>query len=149
MPDNVSRMLQCIRMKQHRLYIEYKPGIMHTFCVMFCFAVTDFTYNDHTIRVRSPNCGCLVTWFCYLMIAKPGNKTATVSWPDPYVEYMQRIMHTVSWCCFVLSVARSIFTTSPPMEQPWRIWVNTRYGRRRTANIITTEPSTSCACFMR
>ena len=31
------------------------------------------------------NCGCLVTWFCYQLIAKPGNKTATVPWPDPYV----------------------------------------------------------------
>ena len=36
------------------------------------------------IWVRSRNCGCLVTWFCYQLIAKPGNKTATVSWPDPY-----------------------------------------------------------------
>ena len=34
--------------------------------------------------VRSRNCGCLVTWFCYQLIAKPGNKTAAVSWPDPY-----------------------------------------------------------------
>ena len=30
-----------------------------------------------------PFCGCLVTWFCYQLIAKPGNKTATVLWPDP------------------------------------------------------------------
>ena len=33
--------------------------------------------------VRSRNCGCLVTWFCYQLIVKPGNKTATVPWPDP------------------------------------------------------------------
>ena len=38
------------------------------------------------IWVRSRNCGCLITWFCYQLIAKPGNKTATVSWPDPYVQ---------------------------------------------------------------
>ena len=25
-----------------------------------------------------------ITWFCYQSIAKPGNKTAAVSWPDPY-----------------------------------------------------------------
>ena len=36
------------------------------------------------IWIRSRNCGCLVTWFCYQLIAKPGNKTATVSWPDPF-----------------------------------------------------------------
>ena len=36
------------------------------------------------IWVRSRKWGCLVTWFCYQMIAKPGNNTATLSWPDPY-----------------------------------------------------------------
>ena len=36
------------------------------------------------IRVRSRNCGCLVTWFCYQLIAKPGNKTAAVLWPDAH-----------------------------------------------------------------
>ena len=36
------------------------------------------------IWVRSRRHGCLVTWFCYQMIAKPGNKTAAPSWPDPY-----------------------------------------------------------------
>ena len=34
-------------------------------------------------------CGCLVTWFCYQLIAKPGNKTATVPWPDPYVKMLE------------------------------------------------------------
>ena len=37
------------------------------------------------IWVRSRNCGCLVAWFCYRLIAKPGNKTAAVSWPGSYV----------------------------------------------------------------
>ena len=37
------------------------------------------------IWVRSRDCGCLVTWFCYQLIAKPDNKTAAVPWPDrPY-----------------------------------------------------------------
>ena len=26
----------------------------------------------------------VVTWFCYELIAKPGNETATVLWTDPY-----------------------------------------------------------------
>ena len=38
------------------------------------------------IWVNSRNCGCLVTWFCYQLIAKPGNKTAAVPWPDPYAS---------------------------------------------------------------
>ena len=33
--------------------------------------------------VRSWRCGCFVTWFCYQLMAKPGNKTAAPSWPDP------------------------------------------------------------------
>ena len=28
-----------------------------------------------------------VTWFCYQMIAKPGNKTATPSWLNSYVLF--------------------------------------------------------------
>ena len=43
-----------------------------------------FAFVSKWIWVRSRNCSCLVTWFCYQLIAKPGNKTTTVSWPDPY-----------------------------------------------------------------
>ena len=49
------------------------------------------------IWVRSRNCGCLVTWFCYQLIAKPGNKTATVSWRDPHKSF-------VSWFKFPWSL---------------------------------------------
>ena len=44
------------------------------------------------IWVRSRNWGCLATWFCYQLIAKPGNKTVAVSWPDPYV--------LMAWWCY-------------------------------------------------
>ena len=37
-----------------------------------------------SIVYRSRKCACFVTWFCYQMIAKPGNKTGPPSWPDPY-----------------------------------------------------------------
>ena len=40
----------------------------------------------YCIWVRSQRCGCPVTKFCYQMIAKPGNKTAALSWPDPYLD---------------------------------------------------------------
>ena len=36
------------------------------------------------IWVRSRRWGCLVTWFCYQLIAKPDNKTVSPLWPDPY-----------------------------------------------------------------
>ena len=40
------------------------------------------------ISVMSRKYGCLVTWFCYHLIAKPGNKAAAPSWPDPYATGM-------------------------------------------------------------
>ena len=61
---------------------------------------------SHIIWVRSRNCGCLVTWFCYQLIAKPGNKTAAVLWPDPYaialnkyraVQYYTLLHMTSQW----------------------------------------------------
>ena len=35
----------------------------------------------------SGRCGCLVIWFCYHLIAKPDNKTATL--PDPIMTPLQ------------------------------------------------------------
>ena len=35
--------------------------------------------------LRSRRWACLVTRFCYHLIAKPGNKTGVPSWPDPHV----------------------------------------------------------------
>ena len=37
--------------------------------------------------VGSWRCGCLVVWFCYQLIAKPGNKTGAPPWPDPSAQY--------------------------------------------------------------
>ena len=34
--------------------------------------------HDYMGQVTSRRCGCLVTWFCYQMIAKPGNETAAL-----------------------------------------------------------------------
>ena len=53
--------------------------------VRICEKIDCIIMALHCIWVRSQNCGCLVTWFRYQLIAKPGNRTATVLWPDPYV----------------------------------------------------------------
>ena len=53
-------------------------------CVWSCCTIICCWFHIY-IWVRSRNCGCLVTWFCYQLIAKPGNKTVAVSWPDPYI----------------------------------------------------------------
>ena len=50
------------------------------------------------IWVRSRSCGCLVTWFCYQLIAKPGNKTATVSWPDPIWTRNDLFLSSIFFC---------------------------------------------------
>ena len=65
--------------------VEYvSPGLTCGEILSTC--VTSIWSNDTKCKwVRLRNCGCLVTWFCYQLIAKPGNKTATVSWPDPSI----------------------------------------------------------------
>ena len=71
------------------------------------------------IRVRSRRCGCLVTWFCYQLIAKPGNKTTTPSWSNPYVAhhkglvYHRGILSNIEWMLFEIrfSCALSISST--------------------------------------
>ena len=47
------------------------------------FLVCDMWHTAICSWVRSWNCGCLVTCFCYQLIAKPDNKTDPVPWPDP------------------------------------------------------------------
>ena len=60
------------------------------------------------IWVRSWNCSCLVTWFCYQLIAKPGNKTATVSWPDPY------ILMSIIFACLTFIFKRAFYFAKYP-----------------------------------
>ena len=50
------------------------------------------------IWVRSRRCGCLVTWFGFQWIAKPGNMTAAPSWPDPYIAWIRRHLIYYSHC---------------------------------------------------
>ena len=50
-----------------------------------------------SIWIRSRNCGSLVTWFCYQLIAKPGNKTATVLWLDPKWYSSSAILKDSVW----------------------------------------------------
>ena len=76
------------------------------------------------IWVRSWNCGCLVTWFCYQLIAKPGNKTAAVLWPDPY-RFLAATKQLYEQSC--LSVHHTFFTLSHHHESfrsnyLWQKW---------------------------
>ena len=66
--------------------------------------------------VRSRNCGCLVTWFCYQLIAKPGNKTAAVPWPDPciilWLQFQDDTASTKLCCCQWNLWVESLWQTS-------------------------------------
>ena len=59
---------------------------------------------------------CLVTWFCYHMIAKPGNKTAAPSWPDPSVYqytcnvFTSMILHSTSLLSFYIDIVLTLST---------------------------------------
>ena len=84
------------------------------------------SWNKFLIWVRSRRCGCLITWFCYQLIAKSGNKTAAPSWPDPYISYFFFTIkdiemahcksapwpHSYQWRCWSLPASHwYIFTT--------------------------------------
>ena len=63
--------------------LHYILRVINTTRTLLCLLW--FGYSRFYIWFRSRNYDCLVTWFCYQLTAKPGNKTATVSWPDPYI----------------------------------------------------------------
>ena len=66
---------------------------------------SDIHYNDGYMG-QVTKCGCLVTWFCYQMIAKPDNKTAAPSWPEPYIFFeVTQWWREVIYIFFDVSVA--------------------------------------------
>ena len=54
-----------------------------------------------------------LSWFCYQLIAKPGNKTATVPWPDPYDLYFIFTIATL----FVILIAHHKTAVTPICQQ--------------------------------
>ena len=85
-----------------------------------------------SIWVRSRNCGRLVTWFCYQLIAKPGNKTATVSWPDPYTYWLGYLVVVVIFIGFY-----NMSSTKPqPTQQHEFIQTTTKHNEVPTEHLI-------------
>ena len=88
-----------------------------------CALVSSYLYSTCIIWVRSWNCGCLVTRFCYQLIAKPGNKTATVSGPDPY-----KVSILTLWFPFLYPDISVRETNACPLANAsafWAGWVET------------------------
>ena len=80
---------------EYNLLLSMASGLNYYF-LFFC----DKQESSSSVTqrwVRSRKCGCLVTWFCYQMIAKPGNKTATASLSDPYADHFD----VMTWPCFL------------------------------------------------
>ena len=76
---------------------------------MYFYVISHKRTFHMCIWVRSRNCGCLVTWFCYQLIAKPGNKTAKVPWPDPYLDSPTHHHHNM----YCLIGSRKMYSTIP------------------------------------
>ena len=68
---------QRCKVLQHQQPWSWPYGLGHRGAAGFAAS----TAMVMTIWVRSQRCSCLVTWFCYQMIAKPGNKTVVHLWP--------------------------------------------------------------------
>ena len=73
-------------------------------------------HTSDIIWVRSRNCGCLVTWFCYQLIAKQGNKTATVPWPDP--SLFMTLWNSLD---MLQIITTKIITLSGKILLPWNV----------------------------
>ena len=71
----------------------------HDYCMSDCLVLMTTTTWGLLDRkfwwVRSWRCVCLVIWFCYHLIAKPGNKTAVPSWPDPDNVYSSVVIKSL------------------------------------------------------
>ena len=86
--------------------LPLKPVKIHCeTCTTQCIVTISIPKDSCTwfIWVRSWNCGCLVTWFCYQLIVKPGSKTATVLWADPCSLWW----FEDGWFCFPLELCHS------------------------------------------
>ena len=117
------------------MYSDVKHKIIHMgLCTKLIYhlrhIVPHLQCHHKDIWVRSRNCGCLVTWFCYQLIAKPGNRTAAVSWPDPYVV----------WClltpCYIIQCAVGSYRMLPcrltrhfSFSYTYQIWMWIRWSK--------------------
>ena len=77
-------MAWCHKATSHCLS-QYWPRPMSPYVVTRLQWVKWHGFRNHFVYGSGhKTAAVLLTWFCYQLIAKPGNKTAAVSWPDPY-----------------------------------------------------------------
>ena len=104
--ENKKNRIMCICHGIYRAFaideIEYR--VWHSIEILYDeFLIVLKLINKSAIKmenftwVRTQNCGCLVTWFYYQLIAKPGNKTAAVSWPTYRTHGLCMAEHLSWW----------------------------------------------------
>ena len=114
-------------MKFEWIYCDFHAGkcIKNVVCKMVIILSQPGCVSQlHYTWVRSRRCSCLVTWFCYQLIAKPGNKTAAPSWPDPHsplpISYItvfflldveKYLLSIINWFCLILTDDSLYFTS--------------------------------------
>ena len=91
-----------------------------------CPNTLDIVYHTD-IWVTSWRWCCLVTWFCYHLIAKPGNETAAPSCPDSYKGCLCDC-YTITWWPCYCSLDSSLFGLPPssgisPLSSPQPITI--------------------------
>ena len=96
------------------------------FCLPICMYI--FIY----ILVGSRRWGCLVTWFCYHLITKPGDKTVAPSWPDPYIciyIYIYIYIMSMYFAVTFITYHRAASFFFPTVRHPLRRFCNTAFAK--------------------
>ena len=79
--DEIYRIFQSIRWSR----CCYHTGFINHWVLLAAHKAGRYGSGQETAAV-------FVTWFCYQSIAKPDNKTATVSWPDQYLLLLKHVV---------------------------------------------------------
>ena len=112
-------------------------------------------YRTFWIWVGSRRCSCLVTWFCYQMIAKPGNKTVAPSWPGPYISLFYPIDIKPFSCIIKINLTKSMLFV--PLSTPFSLSIGCtasapmcsgKTGRRSSDRSLTMVLPVSNASFI-
>ena len=107
-----------------------------------------------TIKIQLQRCACLVTWFCYQMIAKKGNKIGTPSWPDSYelqpIKFNQQTTaRQQRWHTsrvndmFYINLSAMLPTGTIKLHKPYVVVPQARLSNK-PARIIISSKSKSC-----
>ena len=83
-------------------------------------------YMLNIMWVRSRNCGCLVTWFCYQL-------TATAPWPDP-CTYLTGIRTAELWCQCSRAVVAPVKHKCVSSNVKGAVEKKTKWGNHRIEN---------------